>query len=122
MIRMARTMLIQERDDALYLLQGVPRRWFEQGKKIEIVEAPTNFGAISMTTSSDLDHGKIAIDLKTPDRLGDAPLRLKLRLPGKEKMVGVLVNDREHSEFEGEWITLKNPPKDTKIVVKTAVK
>jgi hypothetical protein len=106
----------------LYLLQGVPRRWFEQGKKIEIVEAPTNFGAISMTTSSDLDHGKIAIDLKTPDRLGDAPLRLKLRLPGKEKMVGVLVNDREHSEFEGEWITLKNPPKDTKIVVKTAVK
>jgi hypothetical protein len=122
MIRMARTMLIQERDDALYLLQGVPRRWLEQGKKIEIVELPTNYGAISMTTSSDLDHGKIAIDLKTPDRLGDSPLRLKLRLPGKQKMVGVLVNDRVHSDFEGEWITLKNPPKETTVVVKTAAR
>ena len=29
LIRMFRTMMVQERDGALYLLQGTPRRWLE---------------------------------------------------------------------------------------------
>src|SRR5208337_970631 len=45
LIRMFRTMLIQERDGGLYLLQGTPRRWLEQGKGMKISEAPMWYGS-----------------------------------------------------------------------------
>ena len=63
MVRMARTMLIQERDDALYLLQGTPRRWYEQGKEIVISETPTTFGPLSLRTRSELNDNRIHIQL-----------------------------------------------------------
>ena len=40
LVRMYRTMMIEERDGGLYLLQGVPRRWLEQDKQIGITERP----------------------------------------------------------------------------------
>ena len=40
LIRMFRTMMIQERDGGLYLLQGTPRRWMEQGKAREDHRGP----------------------------------------------------------------------------------
>jgi hypothetical protein len=120
MIRMARTMLIEERDGGLYLLQGPPRRWFEDGKSIEITGAPTNFGPLSLVTRADVKKNQVSIRLSTPERIGDAPIKIKLRLPGKAKIAAVTASGG-HADFEGEWITLRNPPPDVEIVVKTAV-
>jgi hypothetical protein len=119
MIRMARTMLVQERDDALYLLQGVPRRWLEQGKTIEILQAPTNYGNFSLTTHSEIANNQITIKLETPERIGETPMKLKMRLPERLKIAGVTINGQDYSNFEGEWITLKNLPREVDVVVKT---
>ena len=48
LIRMFRTMMVQERDGGLYLLQGTPRRWLEDGQEIDIRELPTWYGPLSL--------------------------------------------------------------------------
>jgi hypothetical protein len=122
MIRMARTMLIEERDGGLYLLQGTPRRWFEDGNAIEITAAPTNYGPLSLVTRPDLTSNTVIIHLTPPERIGEVPIKIKLRLPGKAKIAAVTVSDGGHADFDDDWITLKNPPQVVDIVVKTAAK
>jgi hypothetical protein len=120
MIRMTRTMLIQERDGALVLLQGAPRRWFEQGKEIDIRQAPTRYGPLSLMTHSDIERNEVRIDVERPERLGSTPMRLKLRLPGGKKIAGVVVNGRNHNGVDGEWIIHKDVPERLAIIVRTA--
>jgi hypothetical protein len=115
-------MLIEERDGGLYLLQGTPRRWFEDGNAIEITAAPTNYGPLSLVTRPDLTSNTVIIHLTPPERIGEVPIKIKLRLPGKAKIAAVTVSDGGHADFDDDWITLKNPPQVVDIVVKTAAK
>ena len=88
LVRMVRTMLIQERDGGLYLLQGVPRRWFEDGKEIRIEDAPTWYGPLSLHCSSRVKEGSLQVRLKVPPRIGLTPIHLKLRLPAGMRVTG----------------------------------
>jgi hypothetical protein len=121
MIRMARTMLLQERDGALYLLQGVPCRWYEQGKEIKISAAPTNYGLLLLQVRSDLKNDRIRVHLDLPERIEKSPVKLCLRLPNGRKIVGVTVDGREHADFDNRWIVLKTVSGKLDITVRVAI-
>ncbi len=108
LVRMFRTMMIQERDGGLYLLQGTPRRWLDQGKEILLKEAPTWYGPLSLACTSAVDEGKLRIRLDLPPRLAGAPIHLRLRVPDRWETREVLVNGRAWKEVQGDWIVLRD--------------
>jgi hypothetical protein len=119
LIRMARTMLIQERDGALVLLQGTPRRWWEQGKEIKISVAPTYWGPLSLRTVSDIQNHQVRLHLALPERIGATPVRIKLRLPAHVRIGDVAIDGKKHPEINGEWITLNGLRGEVELAVKT---
>ncbi len=117
LIRIVRTMLIEERPDRLCLLQGVPRRWLEQGQEIKIRQAPTIYGPLSLTTHSNIANNLIEISLTLPDRIGASPVHLKTRLPNGYQIKSVTINGKNHLDFQNEWIILNNMQGDLHIVI-----
>ena len=69
LIRMLRTMMVQERDGGLYLLQGTPRRWLEDKQEIKIRELPTWYGPLSLHCVSHVADGNVRLRLQVPERL-----------------------------------------------------
>lgn len=71
-ILLLRDMLLREDNDKLVLLSCVPDNWLENGKIIEIKNAPTYFGNISFKVVSFKTKGylKIFLDAKTPPPKG----------------------------------------------------
>ena len=107
LIRMVRTMMIQERDGGLYLLQGTPRDWMEQGKTVRITEAPNWYGTLSLEVVSNIAARQVKAQLGIPERIGSTPMLLRLRLPSGKRIERVQVNGHAHPGVEGEWIILK---------------
>ena len=78
-----RWMLYMEQGETLMLLQGVPRSYFENGKRIELDRVVSYFGAFSLQVESSLDDGRIEAKIEcTSDR---RPARVELRLPHPEE-------------------------------------
>jgi hypothetical protein len=90
-----RNMLVMERDDDSLLLAGfTPRRWLEDGKRIEVLRAPTRFGELSMTVRSAAAAKKIEAEIQMPDRVRLSSLLVRLRHPSGAPIRGVQVNGR----------------------------
>jgi hypothetical protein len=120
LVRMVRTMLVQERDGGLYLLQGTPGRWWEDGARIKIHEAPTWYGKLSLDCVSSVGDGKVRMRLAVPERAGTVPIHLKLRLPQSLRIGKATVNGKAHGDVQGEWIMLRGFQGDVEIAVRTA--
>jgi hypothetical protein len=74
-----RWMLYMERGDTLNLLPGIPRRWLENGKEIELSKVATYFGPLSLRVTSLLEQGRIEANVEcATDR---KPKAVELRLP-----------------------------------------
>ncbi|BBI32736.1 glucosidase family protein [Cohnella abietis] len=74
-----RWMLYMEEGTSLRLLPGIPRKWLEQGKRIELSGVNTYFGKLFLHVRSELDQGFIsATIICDPLR---APQSIVLRLP-----------------------------------------
>jgi hypothetical protein len=115
---MARTMMIQERDGGLHLLQGIPRRWLEQGQEIRVTEAPTWYGPLSLSVTSKIAHGSIRLQLSLPARLREFPIRVHLRLPGNKRVVQVWVAGQPYRDFDARGVTLRNLQDQREIIVR----
>ena len=62
-----RNMLVREVDGgALLVGQATPRKWLENGKKIEIERAPTYYGDLTATIESRVSAGSIVATILTP--------------------------------------------------------
>jgi hypothetical protein len=107
LIRMLRMMLVQERNGSLWLLRGTPRAWLEQGKRIAIDRAPTWYGPVSLRAESEVERGAVRVRLDLPERIGAAPVRLLLRLPGGRRIGSVAAGGEPISGVDGEWIVLR---------------
>jgi hypothetical protein len=99
-----RWMLYVERDETLALLQGIPRTYLENGKRIELNRAASYFGSFSLQVESKLDEGRIEATMEcTSDR---RPKRIELRLPHPEGLRAARVEggaynpERESVEIE----------------------
>ena len=91
--------------------QATPRRWLEDGKKIEVERAPTYFGELSMILESHAASGTIraAIDLAGDHR--PRTLLVRLRHPQRARMRSVTVNGQPWKDFDParEWVRIAGP-------------
>ncbi len=99
-----RMFLVREEGDTLQLAYGTPRRWFEDGGKVEIRDASTFLGKVSYTIESHAASGYI-------DTLVDGPphaTTIRIRHPQGHKIERVEYNHANWTHFNGdrELITL----------------
>jgi hypothetical protein len=74
-----RWMLYLEEGQRLRLLSGIPRKWLEQGKKIEVENVASYFGPISFSVTSNVDKNYIEATITcNSDRL---PKEVLIRIP-----------------------------------------
>jgi hypothetical protein len=84
-----RWMLFLEEGDTLSLLRAIPRRWLENGKKIELSNVATHFGPVSLAVESKL--AERAIRAVVTCKASRRPRTVVIRLPHPEglKATGV---------------------------------
>jgi len=113
-------MLCRTTGRELSLLQAIPRRWLNDGEKIEVRNLQTEFGPVSFTIRSRLAAGTIEAEIRPPSRSPAAKLRLRLRAPDGRKIREVLVDGRPWTEFDpaGEWITLPSSAGTLQVAVR----
>jgi len=110
-----RHMLIHELDDqSLLLAQATPRKWLEDGKKIEVKQAPTYFGDISFTIESRADFGEILANVTLPGQRRPRALIVRLRHPAGKPLRAVMVNGLKWKDFDvqREWVRIENPVRE----------
>lgn len=117
-----RNMLVHELDnETLILGQAVPRRWLEDGKRIDVQRAPTWFGNISFEVQSLALSGSIRSSFQLDGRQSVKAVLLRLRHPDGAKLRGVTVNGQKWDDFdaEKEWVRIPNAGTQTYTVVAT---
>lgn len=104
-----RNLLVMEDGPVLWLARATPRVWLEQGKKISVTNAPTEFGAVAYEIVSDVDNGKINATVEMPARKPPKEVALRFRHPKAAPIKSVTINGKEWTEFNNdkETITLK---------------
>jgi len=75
-----RWMLYLEEGDALRLMPGIPRRWLEDGKRIEIAGMACYFGRLKVHIESQVGQGLIHASIEVNGN-GRQLERVLLRLP-----------------------------------------
>jgi hypothetical protein len=95
-----RNLLVMEDGANLWLARGTPRAWFEQGKRISVAHAPTQFGDVSYEIVSDVARGSIRATISLPSRGFTGDVLLRLRHPKGARMTHVTVNGRAWREFD----------------------
>jgi hypothetical protein len=101
---MLRAMLVREEREhneptgVIALAQGTPRLWLEDGKRMLVRAAPTEFGLLSFSIESHVGSGEIAASVDPP-KGHYRELRLYLRHPQSLTLRRVRVNGRPHPDF-----------------------
>ncbi len=98
-----RNMLLREENEKLVLLSCIPQSWFEDGKIIEVKNAPTYFGEISFCLKSYLKKGFLELEINPKNT---SPEGYLLKLPFKEAIKRVTVDDREWNDFKEKEVNL----------------
>lgn len=95
-----RLMLVRESFDratgvpkGLFLAHATPRQWLKPGAKISVSDAPTCFGKVSYTISSDLNNNRIHGELHLPRRNRADAVTIKLRAPKPHKLASIEFKD-----------------------------
>ncbi len=91
--------------DTLRLLFATPRSWLADGKTIEIKNAPTTFGNLSLAVKSELNRGEVTAQIDLPAGARDKTL-LRLRLPDGYAVQSASAAGKELSVEHGENIDL----------------
>ncbi|MGA2987782.1 MAG: hypothetical protein ABSG32_28670 [Terriglobia bacterium] len=108
---MTRWMLAFEdpQSDTLWLAKGTPRSWLEEGKKISVTGAPTRWGRVSFTLTSQVNQGKVEGQVELPASFAGT-VKLRLRLPEGRRIQSATVNGRPAAKFDPEEETVTLPP------------
>lgn len=117
-----RHMLIHERDDGSLLIgQAAPRRWLEDGKKVEIERAPTFYGKLSCTIESQARAGRILADVSLAGPRQPAALLVRLRHPEAKPIRSATVNGNAWTGFDtrNEWVRIPKPDRGRYLIVAT---
>ena len=93
-----RDLLVLEKGDTLWLLEGTPRRWLEPGKQIELTHAPTYFGPVSVREKS--ESAKVTAQVTLPSRNTYRAAYLVLRYPGGKPIKAVEIDGKPWREFD----------------------
>ena len=99
-----RWMLYLEEGQSLKLLAGVPRKWLENGKEIEVTNAASYFGPLSFRVVSNTDKGYIEATIECKSER--MPQQVILRIPHPAFKNPVHVTGGSYNEAD-ETITIK---------------
>jgi len=86
----------------VWLTKGTPRPWLKDGKTITVKGALTRWGTLSYKISSNLNKGRINIELNLPEEGFSAAINLRLRTPSKQKIQKVNINGKIWTNFKPE--------------------
>ncbi len=102
----------------LLLAQAAPRSWLEDGKKIEVRDAPTWFGKLSYEIESRAAAGCITAVVRLDSRVEPATILVRLRHPEGKRLRQVTVDGRPWRDFDPdlEWVRLKTGASAYRIV------
>jgi hypothetical protein len=107
-----RNMLVREVDDHTLLIgQATPRKWLEDGQKIEIQNAPTWFGPLSCMLESQSRSGRIVATVSLAGQRNPQVVLVRLRHPSSQPIRSVTVNGQNWTGFDPakEWVRIENP-------------
>jgi hypothetical protein len=90
----------------LFLADAIPRPWLAAGQTIAVRAAPTCFGPLSYTLTSQRTADRIEAVVQVPEREPIRALRLKLRLPDGRRLRAVTVNGQQHTRFDADSETI----------------
>lgn len=115
-----RHLLLREEGESLMITPGAPRKWFEDGKEIEISNACTYFGTISYRITSNVRREEIRAVIGPPRRGVLKEIKVRFRHPEKKPIKSVTVNGKDHMDFDvkKEIITVTSFPEPIEIVAK----
>lgn len=111
-LRLLRLMLLNDvtnnkgEPQSLQLGFSTPRGWLENGKKIQINNAPSLFGPISYTITSNIEQNQVMADLDIPSTKPIGNLQLRLRVPANKQLIGVNVNGQPYNKFNASTETI----------------
>ncbi len=97
-IHRIRNLLVLEKGDTLWLLEGVPRRWLEPGKQIALNHAPTYFGPVSYRIRS--SASSVTAEVTLPSRNPYRAAYLMVRFPGDKPIRGVEIDGKSWRDFD----------------------
>jgi len=110
-----RHMLIHELDDdTLLLLQATPRKWLEDGKRIDVECAPTYYGELSISVEGKAGSSQLAAQIKMPNRRSPKELVVRFRHPQNKPMRSVSVNGQDWANYDiqKEWVVIPKPGRE----------
>jgi hypothetical protein len=85
-----RWMLYLEEEQTLKLLAGVPRKWLENGKEIEVTNAASYFGPLSFRVVSNIDKGYIEATIECKSERMPKQVIFRIPHPTLKKPVNVI--------------------------------
>jgi len=107
-----RKMLVNEiGQDTLMIGQAIPQSWLEEGKKIEVKDAPTYFGKTSFSIEGLNSNNEIKATVEVPDRTTPRQLLVRFRHPSGKQIRSVTVNGKRWTNFNARkaYISLPSP-------------
>jgi hypothetical protein len=107
-----RWMLYLEEDNKLRVLPGAPRKWFENGKTIDIENASSYFGPVSFSVRSQLDENYIEATIECNS--ARSPEEIVFRIPHPERKIPVKVTGGAYDETD-EAVIIRNFSSSAKI-------
>ena len=99
-IQYMRQMLILEMGNELAVGRGIPRAWMEDGRIVELRDAPTYFGPMSVKYESHADSGIIKAQISLPSRNPAERALISFRHPKARPIKSVTVNGRPWFDFD----------------------
>jgi len=115
-----RNLLVMEDGDKLWIDRGTPRAWLDQGKHIEVKNAPTKFGNIDFRVDSDIANGRVRASITLKARTQPKEIWLRLRHPKGMPMKSVTVNGKPWKDFDAaqEVVRLRPSASPSEVVVR----
>jgi len=108
----------------LYLAHATPREWLEDGKTIQVTNAPTCFGPVSYRMDSHLSENRIDANISLPSRNPATNTYLKFRAPAGHSIQSVYIGEKPHARFDStrEVIDLSGMMGDLEVSITYAVR
>ncbi|WP_461396571.1 hypothetical protein [Flavitalea sp.] len=114
-----RRMLINEfGDDTLMIGQAVPREWLKTGKQIEVKNAPTNFGPLSLSFRVE-NANEIKAEVNLSDRNPPKQLLIRFRHQQEKSIRSVTVNGKPWRNFDSkkEFVIIPEPSEKNYVIL-----
>ncbi len=115
MVAQSRQMLVMEKGDQLWLAPFVPSHYMMDGQEVSVKNAPTHFGKTNYTLTSSVRQGYIEAVIDPPVRNAPAEIFIRIRHPDGKMMRSVFVNDRPHTDFNGQKEYVRLKPSETSL-------